>query len=41
MFDGDTVFFVSTGSAQADMTSLAAAAVEMLRLAIVRGVRGV
>jgi L-aminopeptidase/D-esterase-like protein len=41
MFDGDSVFFVSTGSAQADMTSLAAAAVEMLRLAIVRAVRGV
>jgi L-aminopeptidase/D-esterase-like protein len=40
MFDGDSVFFVSTGSAKADTTSLAAAAVETLRQAVVRAVRG-
>jgi L-aminopeptidase/D-esterase-like protein len=40
MFDGDTVFAVSTCRAPAaDMTSLGAAAVEALRRAIVRAVR--
>jgi L-aminopeptidase/D-esterase-like protein len=38
MFDGDTVFAVSTGTAGADMTSLGAAAVEALRTAIERAV---
>jgi L-aminopeptidase/D-esterase-like protein len=36
--DGDTVFFLSTGGAKADMNSLAAAAAETLRRAIVRAV---
>jgi L-aminopeptidase/D-esterase-like protein len=40
MFDGDSVFMVSTGTATADLTSLAVAAVETLRRAIVRAVGG-
>jgi len=38
--DGDTVFFVSTGSAQADLNGLAAAAAETVRRAILGAVRG-
>lgn len=41
MFDGDTVFVLSTGSSRADLTSLGAAAVEALRRAIVGAVGGV
>lgn len=40
MYDGDTVFAVSTGTAAAEMTSLGAGAVEALRRAIERGVAG-
>jgi L-aminopeptidase/D-esterase-like protein len=40
MFDGDTVFAVSTGAKPADMTSLGVAAVEAMWRAIERGVRG-
>lgn len=36
--DGDTVFFVSTGEVEADPTSLAAAAVESVRRAVVAAV---
>ena len=39
MFDGDTVFALSTGTAEADLTSLGAAAVEALRAAIVSAAR--
>jgi L-aminopeptidase/D-esterase-like protein len=39
MFDGDTVFAVSTGTEQADITSLGAATVEAVRRAIQRAVR--
>jgi L-aminopeptidase/D-esterase-like protein len=39
MFDGDTVFAVSTGTEQADITSLGAATVEAVRRAIRRAVR--
>ena len=38
MFDGDTVFSVSAGQAEADMVSLGAAAVEAMWLAIERAV---
>jgi L-aminopeptidase/D-esterase-like protein len=40
MFDGDTVFAVSTGAKQADLTSLGVAAVEAMWRAIERGVSG-
>jgi L-aminopeptidase/D-esterase-like protein len=40
VLDGDTVFFVSTGTAQAELNGLAAAAAETLRRAIVRAVAG-
>jgi len=38
--DGDTVFFVSTGTVSEEVNGLAAAAAETLRRAIVRAVRG-
>jgi L-aminopeptidase/D-esterase-like protein len=37
--DGDTIFFVSTGTVREDLNALAAAAAETLRRAIVRAVR--
>ena len=36
MFDGDTVFALSTGTAQADVTALGSAAAEVLSRAITR-----
>lgn len=39
MFDGDTVFAVSTGTERGDLLTLGNAAVHVLRLAIERGVR--
>ena len=39
MFDGDTVFAVSTGATEGDLLALGNAAVHVLRIAIERGVR--
>jgi L-aminopeptidase/D-esterase-like protein len=41
MYDGDSVFFLSTGAVEADLTTLGAAAAEVLRRAIVRAVSDV
>ena len=39
VLDGDTVFFVSTGTVREDLNALAAAAAETLHRAIVRAVQ--